>query len=300
MQSYGVCWLDFRRFTSVGASIVREGVPKTVKLAFALYSSQSFGKQQVKDLVVKVGFFFCYLLTAISHVAAQEQKDTSYVAIQFMGTISLTTNGISPIPAFSLEKPAILAFLSVRKNKFSYDPEMAFSIKGVPWFFNNNFRYRVVEKPSFEFRTGLIWGIGYLYPEVMLSGVKQRIAKAERFLWLELLPRYKVSEKVAISSTLWSGYNFETGSAKRINYVSLVGHITKIPLSQSFYCNFFPQLFYLKIDSQSDGFFVSGIAAIGHNKFPLLISSQMNTTLTTTISPNPGFKWNISLAYSFK
>jgi hypothetical protein len=47
------------------------------------------------------------------------------------------------------------------------------------------------------------------------------------------------------------------------------------------------------------GFFVSGIAGIGHNKFPLLISSQMNTTLTTTIFPDPSFKWNISLAYSF-
>jgi hypothetical protein len=176
---------------------------------------------------------------------------------------------------------------------------MAFSSRGIPWFFNNSFRYRVIEQPRFEFRTGLIWGIGYLYPEVMLNGGKQSIAKAERFLWLELLPRYKISEKVALSSTLWSGYNFETGSVKRISYISLVAHITKIPLSQSLYFNLLPQIFYLNIDGKSDGFFVSGIAGIGHSQFPLLIYSQMNTTLTTTISPDPGFKWNISLAYSF-
>lgn len=244
-------------------------------------------------------FLVCCLLLVSSIVSAQEKSDTTRAVFQFSGTLSLTTNGISPIPAFSLGNPAILGFLSLRKKRFSYDPQMAFSSKGIPWFFNNCFRYRIIEKTKFQFQTGLIWGIGYLYPEVILNGVNQNIAKAERFLWLELMPSYKISDKLTISSTTWSGHNFESGSVKRINYISLIGNITKIRLNQSLHFNFFPQVFYLNLDGISDGFFVSGILGIGHNKFPLFLSMQMNKTLTTTISPDPGFQWNISLAYSF-
>jgi hypothetical protein len=242
--------------------------------------------------------FYCLLLVAPT-VSAQEKTDTTRAEFHFSGTLSLTTNGISPIPAFSLEKPAITGFLSLRKKRFSYDPEMAFSIKGIPWFFNNCFRYRLIEKPRFQFRTALIWGIGNSYPQIVENGRTNSITKAERFFWLELMPRYKISEKIALSSITYSGYNFEPGSVKRINYISLIGNFTKIRLKQNLYYSFFPQLFYLNLDGSTDGFFASGVLGIGHNKVPLFLSMQMNETLTTTISPNPGFKWNISLAYSF-
>jgi hypothetical protein len=113
------------------------------------------------------------------------------------------------------------------------------------------------------------------------------------------MPRYKISEKVAISSITFSGYNFEPGSVKRINYISIIGNFTRLPLTQHFYCSIFPQLFYLNLDGSSDGFFVSGILGVGHKKLPLFASTQINSTLTTSISPDPGFKWNVSLTYSF-
>lgn len=163
--------------------------------------------------------FFCLLATA-TVVEAQTKQDTIPTPFEFSGTIILSTNGISPIPAFSLDKPAVLVNLSIRKRRFSYNPEMSFSTKGIPWYLNNFFRYRLIEKKRFQFQTGLIWGIGYSYPEVLQNGINRTIAKAERFLWLELIPKYKISEKVTISSTTFSGYNFEPGSVKRINYIS--------------------------------------------------------------------------------
>ncbi len=249
--------------------------------------------------LIKKPIVVCCLLVVASIGYAQEKKDTTYTAFKFSGNLNFTTNGISPIPAFSLGKPAILINLSLKNKKFSYDPEMAFSIKGVPWFFNNFFRYKLIEKTKFQFRTGLNWAISYSYPQVRLNGVDQTIARGERFLWLELMPRYKISEKIAISSITFSGYNFEPGSVKRINYISIMGNFTKLRLTQVFYCNIFPQLFYLNLDGSSDGFFVSGIMGIGHSKFPLFVSIQVNKTLTTSISPDPGFKWNVRLAYSF-
>lgn len=218
---------------------------------------------------------------------------------KFSGTISANTNGISPIPAFSLEKPAIVGSLSLRKKRFSYDPETAFSVKGVPWFLNSYFRYRLIEKPRFQFRTGVIWGIGYSYPEVTLNGVSRTIAIAERFFWLELVPKYVISEKLALSSIIFIGYNFEPGSVKRIDYISLIGNITKAGLGKKVYLNFFPQIFYLNLDGATDGFFIAGVLGIGLTKLPLVLSTQFNQTLTTSISPDPGFKWNVGLSYSF-
>ena len=243
---------------------------------------------------------FFYLLVTVKVAQAQTKQDSVYTPFKFSGTLILSTNGISPIPAFSLDKPAVLVNLSLRKRRFSFNPEMSFSTKGIPWYLNNFFRYRLIEKKRFQFQTGLIWGIGYSYPKVIQNGISRTIAKAERFLWLELVPKYKISEKVAISSTTFSGYNFEPGSVKRINYISLIGNITKIKLHNFIYGSFFPQLFYLNIDNKSDGFFVAGVLGIGHNKLPLFLSAQVNQTLTTTITPDPGFKWNVSLSYSFK
>lgn len=254
--------------------------------------------ETVQSFIRKFMSLFGLLLT-ITAVQAQTKKDTIHTPFEFSGTLVLSTNGISPIPAFSLDKPAVIANLSIRKRRFSFNPEMAFSTRGIPWYLNNFFRYRLIEKRRFQFQTGIIWGIGYSYPEVIQDGIRRSIAKAERFLWLELVPRYKISEKVAISSTSFFGYNFEKGSGKRINYISLIGNITKIKLHNSIYTSFFPQLFYLNLDNKTDGFFVAGVLGFGHNKLPLFLSTQVNQTLNTTITPNPGFKWNISLSYSF-
>jgi hypothetical protein len=250
-------------------------------------------------LLLKIPVTACCLVAVASLGYAQEKKDTTRAPIQFSGSINFTTNGISPIPAFTLGKPAVLVNLSLKKKRLSYAPEMAFSVQGVPWFFNNFFRYKLIEKPKFEFRTGMNWAISYSYPIINQNGVDRTIARGERFLWLELVPRYTISEKVAISSITFSGYNFEPGSVKRINYVSIIGNFTKLPLLQNFYCNIFPQFFYLNLDGRSDGFFASGVLGVGHNKLPLFVSTQVNTTLTTSISPDPGFKWNVSLAYTF-
>jgi len=55
----------------------------------------------------------------------------------------------------------------------------------------------------------------------------------------------------------------------------------------------------LNLDGDTDSFFVSGVAGIGHKKLPLFLSSQINQPVVTSISPNPGFSWNVGLSYTF-
>lgn len=243
-------------------------------------------------------FIAFILFAATTNVQGQETTDTGRLIIQSSGVLSVTTNGISPVPAFSLGKPVVSAFLSLRNKRISYNPEIAFSLDGVPWFLNSIFRYNLIEKSKFKLRTGLMWGISFSNPVINLNSSIRDITKAERLLLIELIPEYKLSENVALSLTAYKARNFDSGLVNKFSYFSITNRITKISVYKRVYTSLFPQLYYLDIDG-SNGFFVSGIFGFGLEELPFFLSVQMNQTITTTISPAPAFEWNISLAYSF-
>ncbi|WP_373516442.1 hypothetical protein [Pricia sp.] len=218
---------------------------------------------------------------------------------KFSGTIGLNTNGISPVPAFSLGKPAIMGFFSLRKNRFSFDPEVAYATDGVPWFFSSCFRYRIFGKKKLGIKVAAVWNVSHSYPEVIENGVSKTITKAERYLVFEFVPTFKLSEMFSLGSAVFVGRGFDKGSLKQMHFISLVANITKLRLSDKLYCSLFPQVFYLNLDGDTESFFVSGVAGIGHKKFPLFLSSQINQPVVTSISPNPGFSWNVGLSYNF-
>tara|TARA_R110002049_G_scaffold696_6_gene4359 strand:+ start:119585 stop:120298 length:714 start_codon:yes stop_codon:yes gene_type:complete len=217
---------------------------------------------------------------------------------KFSGNIGLNTNGISRVPAFSLGKPAIMGFFSLRKNRFSFDPEVAYSTEGNPWFMNSCFRYRIYAKKNFDVMVSANWSISHRYTEVIENGLKT-IAKAERYVVFEFVPTYKLSEKFSLGSAVFVGRGIDKGSLKQMHFISLVGNITKLRLSEKLYYSFFPQIFYLNLDGDTDSLFVSGVAGIGHKRFPFFLSSQINQPVVTAISPNPGFSWNIGVTYTF-
>ena len=218
---------------------------------------------------------------------------------KFLGTIVLNTNGISPVPAFSLGKPAIMGFLSIRKNRFSFDPEIAYSIDGTPWFFSSCFRYRIFGKKNFGVKVAANWSVSHRHREVIENGISRTITKAQRFVVLEFVPTYKFSEKFSLGSAVFMGRGLDKGSVKQMHFISLVAKITRLRLSKKLYYSIIPQVFYVNLDGDIDSFFVSGVAGIGHKKFPLFLSYQMNQPVVTAISPNPGFSWNVGVAYIF-
>jgi hypothetical protein len=60
----------------------------------------------------------------------------------------------------------------------------------------------------------------------------------------------------------------------------------------------YPQFYYLKLDAQ-DGFYFTSAFTIAKKNFPLFISAVINKTLTSNITGNKNFVWNLSLNYSF-
>lgn len=75
--------------------------------------------------------------------------------INISGNISVTNNGISLVPSFSLEKPASIINLNFSSNKLSFEPDLRFSLEGKPWSFLFWWRYKVTNNNSrFNLRIG--------------------------------------------------------------------------------------------------------------------------------------------------
>lgn len=244
--------------------------------------------------------FLCSALFSYGQEVIGDKATTEDAyGFKFSGTIGLNTNGISPVPAFSLGKPAIMGFLSLRKNRFSFDPEIAYATDGTPWFFSSCFRYLIWDKNKWGIKVAAVWNVSNSYPEVIENGVSQTITKSNKYLVFEFVPTYQISDKLSIGGAIFVGRGFEKGALKQMHFISLVGNIVKLPVTKKLYCSLFPQVFYLNLDGDTDSLFVSGAAGIGHNKLPLFLSTQMNQPLVTSISPDPGFSWNVGLSYTF-
>lgn len=128
------------------------------------------------------------LCVSLNLLLVQAQTGSADNRFKLTGTITITNNGISLIPAYSLGKPAILAFFKLRKKRFSYEPDISFSYEGRPWGMGNMFRYIAIDDRKFKLKTGTALTLGFTYPEVIQDNKTVIVNKAERFIWLELVP----------------------------------------------------------------------------------------------------------------
>src|ERR1035437_9298410 len=102
---------------------------------------------------MRISFCLLFMFIAIFSFS-QEDTISSKRKLRANASISLNSNGIAPIPAFTLGKPAIMMSMSLVKNRFSYDPTLGYGLDLRPWFIDNWLHYKLIVKPSFELRTG--------------------------------------------------------------------------------------------------------------------------------------------------
>jgi len=101
-------------------------------------------------------FFLLHALTPLA-VYSQETsttnplqkiKDSAEHSLVLSGNILLTNIGFAPLPAFSFDKPIGIAFLCIKKRKFSYEPAFSIGLNGKPWMMDNWFRYIFINKKT--------------------------------------------------------------------------------------------------------------------------------------------------------
>ena len=69
------------------------------------------------------------VLLLFAHFSFSQKSDTAKKITHFSGSVSVTNNGLSLVPTFSLGEPAALVNLSIGGKKFSFEPDMRFALK---------------------------------------------------------------------------------------------------------------------------------------------------------------------------
>ena len=239
-------------------------------------------------LLIHLAFLFIFTVSW-----SQEKADSTKSKLEANGTISINSNGIAYIPAFSLDKPAIIATFSLAKNRFSYDPILSYGLDLKPWIIDNWLHYKIVDKPAFELKAGLV--ISAFFSEY--EAPNEVILQAQRYFAAELTGIYKFATNSSLSLTYLHDRGQDEGT--------LIGHYINLGVDKSeiaigkkglLYASL--QLFYLNYSGNNDGLFVSPKISFSLRNIPSSIYFQAIQAWESNITPFPEFKWNIGLSYT--
>jgi len=238
---------------------------------------------------------FCLLFLFIFSVSySSERADSTKTKLKAGATVSLNSNGIATIPAFSLGKPAIMASISLVKNRFSYDPTLAYGLDLRPWFIDNWLHYKIVARPVFDLIAGFnisTFGTKYDLPD------GESIWEAQRYFAYAIKGVYKFSPNNSLILEYWNDNGQEEGTLKG-HYINLAGERSDISIGKKVLFSAAVQLFYINYDGNNDGLFVSPKVSSSVRNVPFSIFFQATQAISSNISPFPGFRWNIGVAYT--
>lgn len=249
-----------------------------------------------KSVIIR--FSVMFLIGLINTQSFGQSTDSVKVISNFGGAVSVTNNGISFIPTFSLGKPAVIFDMNVGR-KLSFEPQFRFSLEGRPWSFVFWWRYRPVKTEHFGLTVGA-------HPAILFrtitndstSGAPKEYLRAQRNLAIEISPNYFINKNISVGVYYLYGYCLEDYSIKNTHYLTLNAGFYNVPLPAKFYLKFTPQVYYLYMDKE-DGFYVSSILTISNKKIPLSVSALVNKAIQTNITASKDFVWNVTLIYSF-
>jgi hypothetical protein len=248
--------------------------------------------------IFKTGGMKCLLLLLLTLIIPVEViafiPDSTRTKLKAACTISLNTNGISTIPAFSLGEPAIMSFITLSKGRFSYDPVLAYGMDIKPWFIDNWLHYHIVDRDAFKLRTGINFSV--FFSDVKLP--EEEILKGERYWAVELAGIYNITSRTVLTLMYWNDRGQDPGTLMG-HFLSLSGEHNEMRIGKFLLLSAALQIFYIDYDGNNDGLFVSPKISLSGKSISLALFFQATQPLVTNISPYPGFEWNLGVSYGF-
>lgn len=247
---------------------------------------------------IKYTILFSFLLLIV-HFAFAQQADSTKPINHFSAAVNVTNNGISLLPNFSLNKPAVIFNMAIGKKRLSFEPELRFAVEGgKPWSFLFWWRYKVVNTDKFAFNIGAHPAIAFREKTFMTTdGVSKNVLSAQRFFAAELSPNYAVTKNINVGAYYLHAFGLETDVTKNTDFFAVRSSFSNIKLSKQFALKIAPQFYYLKMDDK-DGVYVSSTVTLSHKTSPFYISSIVSKTLKSEIA-GKDLVWNVSLHYAF-
>lgn len=249
--------------------------------------------------VQKIGLSLALL--CLTQFAYCQSTDSTKHVLNFTGAASVTNNGFSFIPSFSLGKPAAIFNFNVNGGKrFSFEPEFRFDLEGArPWSFIFIWRYKLINAERFKITIGThLPALNFRTVPVVKNGVALDVIQTQRFFPVfEVAPNYVLNKHISIGAFYLYGHSPEVDATKNTHFVSLRSNFSNVKLAEQLFLRFNPQVFYLK-SGDKDGFYAAANLTLAKKNFPLSLSTMMNKALKTEIA-GKDFNWNLSLAYTF-
>jgi hypothetical protein len=247
--------------------------------------------------MIKKLVLFCALVFPCV-IFSQEEKSKTKIIDDISGSVSVTNNGISLVPTFSLGDPAAQFNLKLAKKNFSFEPEMRFALEGKPWSFLFWFRHQTIKTEKFKMRLGIHPALNFRSVTVIENETERTLIESRRYLAAEVVPSYKLSENISIGMYYLISKGFDDG-LKNGHFLSLNMGFSNIPIAKNgaYYLNITPQIYYLNLDL-IDGIYTSAFITLAKNEFPFSLQFIFNEKLNSNIV-SKDFVWNISLAFTF-
>jgi len=227
-----------------------------------------------------------------------QQIDSSGFVHHFSGSASITNNGISLVPNFSLGKPAAIFLLSFGGDRFSVDPDIRFGLDGKPWTFLFWARYKLKNQGKFQVGTGAHLGLNFRRLNYVNGNEQTEVLVVRRYLAGELVPNYFLTRSISIGSYYLYSRGLDEGTVKNTHFVILRMNFSHLPITEQFYLRASPQIYYLNQDGR-EGEYVTASIALARNHFPLSVSYLFNKAIHSNILGSKDFIWSLSLTYSF-
>ncbi len=229
---------------------------------------------------------------------AQTIDSTQKVPSYFGTAISVTNNGISLLPSFTLGKPALIVELVLGKGKLSFEPQLRFALEGKPWSFVFWGRYKLIKSNKFFMNVGTHPAVAFKTVKITNNGSTQEMQVAQRYWAAEFAPTFVTGKHSNVGLYYLTSHGFEQDATQYTHFVSLRSSFNQLSLSKDWRLSVAPQLYYLKMDA-TDAVAFSSSFTLSKDHYPLSLSSVINKTIQTTIPGMKDFIWNVSLIYSF-
>lgn len=250
---------------------------------------------------LRLTLFFLNILFGSSYTLAQELQQDSLQKkpIIFSGSVGLSSNGFSIVPTFSLNSPASMMLLSIRKGKFSFDPDIRLTPnakKGSMIFW---FRYHAITNHRYTLRIGVHPAMNFQARVIQVNSELTTISQMRRFLAWEVSNDYRISNHARLGLYYLQANGLQKDGARTTHFIGVNLGITDVHLPKNFRLSILPTVYYLYLDAQ-EGAYVSGNVVLSNKKWPFSFQHAFNKTLRSNIAGNKDYMWNVSLHYHFK
>ncbi len=246
---------------------------------------------------VRLAIFIPAALTAhvspaLAGTGIPVQCDSSN-SIVVTGKILMGTSGFAPVPAFSFNKPLVMAFFTLTKKRFSYEPDFRVGLNGQPWMINNNIRFTAIKNENIIISGAINPS---LFFQTVPAGSGEDIIHAQRNLSFDISIVTRVSKLLVLTVLYLHNHACDPGALSG-DYYNISISTSPVSLSKKFLLHATQESFYFNF-GELNGLFTSTSLRVAHHRLPLSVFFQGVLPLWANFSGNQA-KWNAGIMYSF-